>query len=489
MTTAMSLVLGVDSSTQATKVEVRDADSGALVATGRSPHPPTTPPRSEHDPAVWWSALVDAIRQTGQREIAALSVAGQQHGMVVTDDAGAVLRPAKLWNDTESAPQAARMVEQFGAERWAASVGVVPVPAITITKLAWLSVHERPVFDRIGRILLPHDWLTFRLTGRMVTDRGDASGTGYWSPAKGAWRPDILRRLDSSIPESRWLERLPTVLGPAERADWMSAPVHELVGLRGRPIVGPGTGDNMAAALGIGLRPGQTAVSIGTSGTVYSVSETPISDPSGAVAGFADATGRFLPLVCTNNATKVTEMVARLLGTDAGGVGELALSAPAGAGGVVMLPYLDGERTPNRPDATGVLQGLRSDTTPECLARAAFEGVVCSLLDGADALRAAGVRLSDAPIQLVGGGARSAAYRQILADLSGRPVIAPAGAEHVATGACVQAAAVLGGCTPEDVVDAWGLGGGAVTEPSPVDRQAVRERYAALRDTAPRVSG
>ena len=478
----MPLVLGVDSSTQSTKVEVRDADTGALVASGRSPHPPTTPPRSEHDPTVWWTALLDAIAQTGQRDIAAVSVAGQQHGMVVTDDAGTVLRPAKLWNDTESAPQAARLVEQFGAEKWSSSVGVVPVAAITITKLAWLAVNEPKVFSRIGRILLPHDWLTFRLTGRMVTDRGDASGTGYWSPTQNRWRPDVIRRLDPSVPEQRWLDRLPTVLGPSERADWLAAPVHELVGLRGRPIVAAGTGDNMAAALGIGLRPRQTAVSIGTSGTVYSVAAKPVGDPSGAVAGFADATGRFLPLVCTNNATKVTDTVARLLGTDASGLARLALSAPAGAGGVVLLPYLDGERTPNRPDATGTLAGIRSDATREQLARAAFEGVVCSLLDGLDALTRAGVELSQAPIQLVGGGARSPAYRQILADLAGRPVVVPKGDEHVAKGACVQAAAALAEVPPEHVIQAWGLGTGAVTEPSGIDAAAVRAAYAALRD-------
>jgi xylulokinase len=478
----MPLVLGVDSSTQSTKVEVRDADSGALVASGRAPHPPTTPPRSEHDPNVWWTALIDAIAQTGQRQIAALSVAGQQHGMVVTDDAGAVLRPAKLWNDTESAPQAAGMVGKIGAERWASMVGVVPVAAITVTKLAWLAAHERAVFDRIGHVLLPHDWITFRLTGRMVTDRGDASGTGYFSAAQDRWRPEVLARIDPSVSEARWLERLPTVLGPSERADWLSAAVPELLGLRGRPIVAAGTGDNMAAALGIGLRPGHTAVSIGTSGTVFSVSTRPVADPTGAVAGFADATGRFLPLVCTNNATKVTEAVARLLGTDAAGAGRLALEAPAGAGGLVLLPYLDGERTPNRPDATGALQGLRSDVTREQLARAAFEGVVCSLLDAVDALSDAGVQLSDAPLQLVGGGARSPAYRQILADLSGRPVVTPKGEEHVAKGACVQAAAALTGRRPEEVIEAWGLGSGAVTEPGAVDPAPVRAAYAAARD-------
>ncbi len=478
----MSLVLGVDSSTQSTKVEVRDADSGALVATGRSPHPQTTPPRSEQDPSVWWSALIDAIAQTGQRDIAAISVAGQQHGLVVADDAGAVLRPAKLWNDTESAPEAARLVEQFGAERWATSVGVVPVAAITISKLAWLKVHEPATYARVGRVMLPHDWLTFRLTGRIVTDRGDASGTGYWSPSRGRWRADILRRLDASVSEDEWLARLPTVLGPSERADWLTASVHELVGLRGRPIVAAGTGDNMAAALGIGLTPGQTAISIGTSGTVYSVSDEPVSDPTGAVAGFADATGRFLPLVCTANATKVTDTVARLTGVDSSRLGEMAHGAPSGAGGLVLLPYLDGERTPNRPDATGWIHGLRTDATREQLARAAFEGVVCSLLDGVDALATAGVELADDPLLLVGGGARSGAYRQILADVSGRPVVTQRGEEHVAKGACVQAAAALAEVAPQEVIAAWGLVEGTVTEPRTDDGDEVRAAYAAVRD-------
>lgn len=478
----MPLVLGVDSSTQSTKVEVRDADSGALVATGRAEHPPTTPPVSEHDPSVWWSALLDAIRQTGQRDIAAISVAGQQHGMVVTDPAGTVLRRAKLWNDTESAPQAEALVRKVGAQKWARTVGVVPVAAITITKLAWLAENEPSTFARIGRVMLPHDWLTFRLTGRVVTDRGDASGTGYWSPTQDRWRPDVLRQVDSSISDSEWLDRLPTVLGPSERADWLAAPVHELVGLRGRPIVAAGTGDNMAAALGIGLRPGQTAVSIGTSGTVYTVSEEPVADASGAVAGFADASGRFLPLVCTNNAGKVTATLSRLLGVDHAELDRLALQSRTGAGDLVLLPYLDGERTPNRPDATGVLSGLRSDASREDVARASYEGVVCSLLDGLDALTSAGADVGDGPLQLIGGGGRSPAYRQILADLSGRPVIAPKGDEHVARGACVQAAAALGEVSPRTVIDAWGLGGGATTDAREVDRTAVRAAYAAVRD-------
>lgn len=475
----MPLVLGVDSSTQSTKVEVRDADTGELVATGVAPHPVTTPPRSEQDPGVWWTALLSAIAQTGHKDIAAISIAGQQHGMVVTDTAGAVLRPAKLWNDTESARHAQRLVTQFGAARWAKAVGVVPVSAITISKLAWLRSTEPNTFDRIGKVMLPHDWLTFRLTGRVVTDRGDASGTGYWSARQNRWRPDLLHRLDSRVSEAEWATRLPRVLGPADRADWLTAAIHEVVGLRGRPLVAAGTGDNMAAALGLGLDIETLAVSLGTSGTVFTVAEQATADPTGAVDGFADATGRYLPLVCINNATKVTTMVARLLGVDVATMARMALSEAPGAGGMVLVPHLDGERSPNRPNASGTLSGLRSDATPTQLARAAFEGVVCALVDGIDALDEAGVPLSDEPIRAVGGGARSRAYRQILADISGRPVMAPPDEELVARGACIQAAAVWAGTTPDDVLAEWGGYDGDITEPSEhADADAIRAAYA-----------
>jgi xylulokinase len=265
----------------------------------------------------------------------------------------------------------------------------------------------------------------------------------------------------------------------------MTASVHDVLGLRGRPLCGPGTGDNMAAALGVGLEPGDIAISLGTSGTVYTVSSTPTADKSGAVAGFADATGRFLPLVCTLNATQVTETFARVLGAGAHELDELALAAPAGAGGVVVLPYLNGERTPNRPNATGLVSGVQGDVTRAEFARAAYEGVVFGLLDGLDALRrAAGLsRSGSGRTMLVGGGARSLAYRRIVADLSGLPITVPDGEEHVAIGACVQAAAVLHERPPEEIAHAWGLGTGDLVEPDDrVDRAGLRARYTGLRD-------
>jgi xylulokinase len=460
----VTLVAGVDSSTQATKVEVRDIDDGTVVGTGRAPHPPTAPPVSEQDPQAWWDALVAARAAAGHDgDVAAVSVAAQQHGLVVTDAAGVPLRPAKLWNDTESAPDAGWLLGQLpgGAAGWAAACGSVPVAAFTITKLSWLHRSDPELFARVERVMLPHDWLAWRLTGEYGTDRGDASGTGYWSPATGEYRLDLLDVVDRELD---WVAALPPVM-TAEAAH--------------------GTGDNMAAALGLGLAPGDVAISLGTSGTVFAVSDTPTADPSGAVAGFADATGRFLPLVCTLNATKVTDTVARWLGVDLAGLDALALAAPVGAGGATLLPYFDGERTPNRPDATGLLTGLHAGSSREEVARAAFEGVVCGLLDGLDALAAAGVGTGGRCF-LVGGGAHSAAYRRVVADLAQRPVTVVAADELVALGACVQAAARATGRPIAAVQAAWSLGQGREVDPdAAADAVAeTRARYAAARDLA-----
>lgn len=461
----MPLVAGVDSSTSACKVEVRDVDSGALVGSGRAAHPPTTPPRSEQDPAEWWRAFEAACAQAGvfgSNRPDAIAVAGQQHGMVALGRAGQVLRPAKLWNDTESAADADALVEAIGAEAWASACGSVPVASFTITKLRWLRRTEPEHFARLGKVLLPHDWLTHRLTGGWTTDRGDASGTGWWSPAEGRNRCDLLELVD---PDTDWESMLPQVLGPTEPAGTWDA-----VG----SLVAAGTGDNMAAALGLGLAPGDLALSLGTSGTAFRVTDAPTADATGTVAGFADATGRFLPLVCTLNATKVTDAVARLLGIAPGALDALALAAPAGAEGLVLVPHLDGERTPNRPDATGMLAGIRSDVSREQFARAAVEGVVCNLLAGADHLPQ-----GDGRVLLVGGGARSAAYRQIVASLLGQPVQVPDADELVARGAAVQAAVALTGASFADVASAWDLSRGMEVDPDPsVDRDEIRAAYA-----------
>jgi xylulokinase len=352
----------------------------------------------------------------------------------------------------------------------------VPVASFTITKLDWVARHEPDVLARTAMVMLPHDYLTWRLTGRHVTDRGDASGTGWFDPAANRYRTDLLGAVvDDS---DTWLTRLPHVLAPDDLAGGiLPAPAAEL-GLPEAVVVGPGTGDNMAAALGLGLRAGDIAMSLGTSGTVYAVSPAPTADASGAVAGFADASGRFLPLVCTLNATRVTDTIAAWMGTDAAGLSELAAGAPREFRGVIVVPYFDGERTPNLPDATGSMFGLRNTTSPSEVARAAHDGVLCGLFAGVEALTEAGVE-TDGRLHLVGGGARSAAYQQRCADLRQAAIVVPDAPEAVASGAALQAAAVATDSPAEDIASRWGLGAGHEVEPAPGSMGAeVRAAYA-----------
>lgn len=471
----MPLVVGVDSSTQSTKVEARDLESGDVVASGVGRHPPTSPPVSEQDPDAWWTAFGDAIGQLGSArdDVVAISVAGQQHGLVVLDSTGAVLRPAKLWNDTTSAENATALVDGLGAKAWAEATGSVPVASFTISKLAWLAEHEPDVLARVASVMLPHDWLTYRLTGAHVTDRGDASGTGWFNPATGEYQPDMIA---AAVGQSDgWLDRLPRLLAPWEPAGQLTSAAATELDLPAGVVVGPGTGDNMGAALGLGLGAGDVALSLGTSGTVFAVSEVGTADERGYVAGFASAQGNFLPLVCMLNATKVTDAVAVWLHTDAPGLAELALAAAEHPGSPVLVPYFDGERTPNLPDATGTFFGLTTSVTREQLALAAHDGVLGGLLDGLDALHEVGCH-TDGRTFLIGGGSRSRAYRQRAADLLGAPVIVPFTDETVATGAAVQAAVVAGAGSAEDVVSRWGLGAGQEVDPVH-DGSAVLEAY------------
>jgi len=465
----MTLVAGVDSSTQACKVVVRDAGTGALVRSGRAPHPDGT----AVDPHAWDTALTTAIEAAGGLDdVAAVSVGGQQHGMVCLDEDGAVVRDALLWNDVRSAEAATQLVDELGGglagrTAWADAVGVVPVAAFTAAKLRWLVDAEPANADRTAAVCLPHDWLTWRLAGSpgldaLVTDRGDASGTGYWSAATGEYRLDLLElAMRGRRPQ------LPRVAGPSES-------VGALAG-RGERLLGPGSGDNAAAALGLTARVGDVVVSIGTSGVVSAVTTTAVADPSGQVAGFADATGHHLPLVCTLNAARVLGATAQLLGVDLAAFSDLALSGPAGAGGLVLVPYLEGERTPDLPHATGAVHGLTLRTsTPAHLARAAVEGLLCGLADGIDALVALGVPVER--VLLIGGGAQSPAVQQLAPAVLGRPVLVPPPGEYVADGAARQAAWVLSGAAEPP---AWEIPGLQTLEADP--QPAVRERYAAVR--------
>lgn len=458
----MTLVAGIDSSTQSCKVLVCDADTGEIVRTGRASHPAGT----EVAPEAWWEALQTAVADAGGLDdVAAVSVGGQQHGMVALDERGEVIRPALLWNDTRSAPDAERMISdmgdgdaELGAERWAERTGMVPVASYTATKLSWLARAEPENAKRVAAVCLPHDWLSWRLAGHgpvtsgtaafeaLATDRSDVSGTGYYDAATGEYRLDIVENVLGHVPQ------LPRVLGPLESQGKTAAGA----------LIGPGAGDNAAAALGIGAVAGDVVFSIGTSGVVSAVSDTPTRDTSGLVAGFADATGRYLPLVCTLNAALVMNSVASLLGVDPYGFDDLAMQGKPGE--MRMVPYFAGERTPNLPDSTGSLHGITLDNfTPAGLARASVEGVVCSLADAYAALRRMGVGGTRAI--LVGGGARYRSVQESAAQVLGLPIMLPEPGEYVAVGAARQAAGVLRGEMPEWPVSGVELTSTPLAEP------------------------
>jgi xylulokinase len=455
----MPLVAGVDSSTQSCKVVIHDVDSGRIVRQGRASHPTGT----EVAPQAWWLALQEAIGQAGGLDdVAAVSIAGQQHGMVCLDEAGEVVRPALLWNDTRSAQAADDLVSEVGADAWTKAVGSVLVASFTITKLRWLAEHEPESAARTAAVCLPHDWLTWKLSGStdladLATDRSDASGTGYFDARTNEYRRDLLIRAFGRDVV------LPRVAGPAEAVSTLAT-----------MAIGPGAGDNAAALLGVEAGD-DVVVSLGTSGTVFARSEQSSHDPSGIVAGFADATGVFLPLAATLNASQVLGAVARMLDVDLPTLSDLALKAAPGSDGLVVVPYFAGERTPNLPDATGSLHGLTlANSTRENLARAAIEGVLCGIAVGVDALAAQGVAVSG--IRLIGGAAQSPAVRLIAPTVFGVPVRVPPAGEYVADGAARQAAWVLqGGADAPN----WTSAHQDVTTFTGAAETGLRQRYAA----------
>ena len=459
------LVAGVDSSTQSVKVVIRNADTGELIRQGRASHPDGT----EVDPAHWETALGKAFADAGGLDgVAALAIGGQQHGMVVLDKDGDVIRPALLWNDTRSAQSARDLNAEMGGDAEAAKkVGSVLVASFTATKLRWLADNEKANAEKVAAVALPHDWLSWRLQGgkdfaHLFTDRSDASGTGYFDPVASTYREDLLK---SALRTDRTIIT-PRIVAPSSFGGET---------LSGIPIAA-GAGDNAGAALGVQAQPGDVVVSLGTSGTAFAVSDTATHDPSGAVAGFADATGRFLPLVCTLNAARILDAATRILGKTHDEVGALALTAQPGANGLSLLPYFEGERTPNRPDATGVFAGMNlANSNPADIARAMIEGMLCGLVDAVDALEKLGVSINR--VLLIGGAAKNPAIASIASSLFGREVLLPQPGEYVADGAARQAAWAFSGSENPPL---WNLG--SVTSAQSAYTPDVVARYRDLRD-------
>ena len=457
------IIAGVDSSTQSVKVVIRDAHTGEFIRQGRASHPDGT----EIDPQLWKVALETAIKDAGGLDgVVAMSIAGQQHGMVALNSEGEVIRPALLWNDTRSA-QAAQDLnrEQGGDLEIAKKTGSVLVASFTASKLRWMADNEPENAAKVAAIALPHDWLSWQLQGgkdfaQLFTDRSDASGTGYFDPTTSLYREDILHL----ALRHKFEVTLPKIIAPEKFGGTTQS---------GIPIAA-GAGDNAGAALGLQAQPGDVVISLGTSGTAFAVSDTPTHDASGAVAGFADATGRFLPLVCTLNAARILDAATRILGKSHDEVAALALSSVAGAHGLTLLPYFEGERTPNRPDATGVFAGMNlNNSNPADIARAMIEGMLCGLTDAVEALMRLGVTVNR--ILIIGGAAKNPAIPIIASALMGREVVLPPAGEYVADGAGKQAAWALLGEMPQ-----WDLGKVShhQTKPTP----AVMEKYRTVRD-------
>ena len=459
----MALVAGVDSSTQSVKIVIRDANSGELIREGRAPHPDGT----EVNPEAWWSAFNVAVSTVGGLDdVAAISVGGQQHGMVTIDELGKPVRNALLWNDTRSATAAdALNAEIGGGQAMADACGSALVAAFTASKVRWLADHEPENAARVAAIALPHDWLSWQMQGggnfeKLFTDRSDASGTGYFDSVTSTYRRDLLARAIRSDREIH----LPRISDPALFAGETTT---------GIPIA-PGAGDNAAAAFGVQATLGDVVVSLGTSGTAFAVSNTPTRDGSGSVAGFADVTGNFLPLVCTLNAARILDAARNILGVNFETLSQLALAAPAGANGLTMLPYFEGERTPNRPDAHGVLNGMNlKNSNPQCIARAMIEGMLGGLVDAVDSLSALGVSVHR--IILVGGAAKNQAVGEIASALFGREILIPPAGEYVANGAARQAAWALLGEQPQ-----WDLGEVSTVVSTPTPH--VMDLYRELKD-------
>lgn len=439
----MSLFLGIDSGTQSTKAVVLDLETRKVIAEARAPHSlieglPVG--HMEQHPQGWTAALDRVIEEVcakiDRQRIRGIGVSGQQHGFVPLDEKGEVIRPAKLWCDTSTTAECALLTKKIGGEKAALKKGgLLFLPGFTAPKIFWLKRHETANYRRLRHVLLPHDYLNFYLTGNYFMEFGDASGTALMDVRKRIWSREICEAIDKQL-----LEFLPPLSPSQEAAGTLRPALAQKYGLSENVVVSAGGGDNMMGAIGTGnVQPGVVSASFGTSGTIYAYSKNPTVDPTGEIAAFCSSSGGWLPLLCTMNVTTVTEQVRGLFAYDHAALDAAVTSVPAGAGGLVLLPYLAGERTPNVPEGTGVLFGLNARTmTPPYLARAAMEGVTFGMNYGLRRLAELGVKARE--IRVTGGGSKSPVWRQIMADIFGVPVVGMVEDEGAALGGALQAA-------------------------------------------------
>lgn len=450
------IYLGIDCGTQSTKTIALDAESGLIVATATKNYDvlPGLPGHMEQNPSTWLEAMDETLQQVTEKlgarrsEVRGLGIAGQQHGFVPLDRDGVVIRPAKLWCDTSTMEECDLFRSHFGSAKVLIDeVGLDMLPGYTAPKILWLKRHEPENFARLALILLPHDYLNFYLTGKPRMEYGDASGTALMNVRTRTWSQAVLKFIDPALEE-----KLPPLGSSREATGTLRADLAQRWGLPSGVVVSAGGGDNMMGAIGTSnVAPGRVTASLGTSGTIYAYSDKPVIDPQGEIAAFCDSTDAWLPLVCTMNVTVATEAVRNLFGWSHVRAEEAIRRVPAGCDGLMFLPYLQGERTPNLPRGTGVFHGLTTRTmAPAHMARATMEGVTMGLAYGLHRLRALGVPPTE--IRLTGGGSKSGVWRQLCADIFGCPVMTLAEAEGAALGAAIQALATV---QTEKSVNAW----------------------------------
>lgn len=439
------LFLGIDCGTQGSKVLIVDRGKRAIVAEAYATHEliEDNLGKREQEPRWWIDAIATAIKTALQsaklnpKNIRAIGVSGQQHGFVPLDKKGEVIRPAKLWCDTATAAEAEAMTQRLGGEAKVVDlIGNSIAVGFTASKIEWLKQHEPANYARLATLLLPHDYINFWLTGERKTEHGDASGTAYYDVRQRKWSKEVLRAIDASGKLEECLPELVPAEAPVEK---IRADIAQQFGFDESVLVSSGGGDNMMAAIGTGnVSAGVVTASLGTSGTIYSFAEMPVVDPQGELAAFCSSDGHWLPLVCTMNVTVATELTRELFGLDIEALNKDVAQAPAGAGGLLLLPYFNGERTPPLPHGRATLFGMSSTNyTRANVCRAAMEGATFGLRYGLEVLARNGITPGE--IRLVGGGAKSKAWRQMVADVFGCPVVCPVTQEAGALGAALQA--------------------------------------------------
>ncbi len=439
----MSLFIGIDSGTQSTKAVVLDLETRKVVAEARAPHKlieglPVG--HMEQHPQDWTSALDSVIAEVAAKidraRVRGIGISGQQHGFVPLDEKGSVIRPAKLWCDTSTSDECDRLTKKIGGPKAALKKGgLLFLPGFTAPKILWLKRNEPENFRRLRHVLLPHDYLNFHLTGNYFMEYGDASGTALMDVRKRVWSKEICAAIDSHL-----IDFLPELSSSHEAAGVLRPELAKKFGFGDDVVISAGGGDNMMGAIGTGnVKPGVVTASFGTSGTVYAFANQPVVDPEGEIAAFCSSTGGWLPLLCTMNVTTVTEQIRSLFNYDHNALNDAVYKVEPAARGLLMLPYLAGERTPNVPNGTGVLLGLNGRTFDSAhLARAAMEGVTLGMNYGLRRLAALGVKAKE--IRITGGGAKSPVWRQIMADVFGVPVVGMVEDEGAALGGALQAA-------------------------------------------------